>query len=178
MSVATKKRKPSNGVKRLHTAGSAETQADILAQSNAFQKLFGSPFGLSGGGGGGATFHRPIEVGLAQGCINKYREVILDGTDLDDLEVIKKSYTESVAHGSYEVGKWLSGELDDYRFNNLRIFIGIYTDEMIEHYNLKPEQYADRMTVIIWPYEDNERAVRYDNNTSMASPFNLGDLKP
>lgn len=93
------------------------------------------------------------------------------------------AYSWSIAFGGKDLEKWVfemvivkggQGKVD-----NIRIVLGIYTQDYVNKYNLD-KKYVGRLTAFLWPYLGHNKAeeITPAKQTVLLSPYNLGGLQP
>jgi len=121
-----------------------------------------------------------VDPTLAQSCIDDYEILYKSSAN----STILRAFTSSVSFSSPDLVTWLGevckpGATDT---NNLRICFGIYNIRMMSAY---PEisQHLNRLTVFIWPYNDNKKASYLKEDKVVRGggevpPYNIGSLYP
>lgn len=116
---------------------------------------------------------------LAEECIAKYDSIY---KTVQDTAAIKYAYTNNVAFGVNGLVNWMMDMADKTNVDNVRIFYGVYTERMAAAYPNKNIE-VGRLTMFLWPYRNNEKAV-YTNllgapdDPDTTEPFNLGNVQP
>lgn len=129
---------------------------DRLFKSNS-DKAFISP----------TIIQQPIKNKLAQDCISLYEHNYRSITKI----------TKSVSFDSDSLRLWLYS-LDTTKYTELRMFLGIYTKEIIKEYT-KSDTLIGRVSIFIWPYQGDKPAppgLRPKVVGESTDVFNLGDI--
>ncbi|HET8830071.1 MAG TPA: hypothetical protein VFM79_12055 [Pelobium sp.] len=120
--------------------------------------------------------NKPVDAAIAEKCVDLY---LSTKGRLNPKEIKKMLSTESVSFKMAELTPWLQDSLRNVKFDNMRVCLGVYDVPALENGN-KPDSLAGKLTVYLWPYLGDEKAVKSTNGAQpiKIKPFNLGDLHP
>ena len=110
-------------------------------------------------------FDQPIENKFAKECIKRYKK------EYGSI----KSYTESVSFRSDYLNQWLLSR-DVSTYKEIRMFLGIYTKEIIEKYG-KNKNLIGKLSIFLWASPEGKISVDTINDNG-DDFYNLGDIHP
>ena len=125
--------------------------------------------------------NRPVDTAIAKRCVGLY---VTTKTKMDVSAVKKMLKTESVSFQIAELKPWLDSTLRGVKFDNMRICLGVYDTDALRDGGRTEMSDAGRLTVYLWPYAGNKKAVKpkknptKDDEEEQVEPFNLGTLNP
>ncbi|RZK02983.1 MAG: hypothetical protein EOO43_23190 [Flavobacterium sp.] len=116
---------------------------------------------------------------LAMDCIRNYEKLYKPALNTDALQY---AFAKDVSFGVNGLLKWMINMKDSTNVDNIRVFYGVYTADMLAQYPNR-DITPGRLTVFIWPYNGSKKAV-YNNygvgegESDTTSAFNLGNVLP
>jgi hypothetical protein len=102
---------------------------------------------------------QPISISTAESMVRSYVDY------MTSLGVNMEEQTQDVAFTSNSLSEWMAEAMQ--HANEIKIFMGVYPEDAPS---------AGRLTVILWPYQDGERAKDTEGNE--IEPFNDGQNGP
>lgn len=124
--------------------------------------------------------NRPVDTAIAKRCVGLY----IDAKAKMDMNTFKKMVqTESVSFQMAELKPWMDSTLRGVEFDNIRVCFGVYDVGALRDGGRTEMSDAGKLTVYLWPYLGNEKAVKPKVNPvtggrDFVEPFNLGNLLP
>lgn len=116
----------------------------------------------------------PVNPDSAQLCIDNYVSI---RKSMNPKLLSKMLKTNYLSFNLKSLKKWLTNNVSDSKFTDIRIYFGAYTKDVLANAG-KPDSLANRLTVFLWPYNKNNPSISRDVANQQIQPYNFGQIYP
>lgn len=116
----------------------------------------------------------PVNPDSAQLCIDNYTSI---RKSMNPKILSKMLETNYISFNLKELKKWLTNNVSDSKFTDIRIYFGAYTKDVLANAH-KPDTLENRLTVFLWPYNKNNPSISRDGANQQIQPYNFGQIYP
>ncbi len=121
-----------------------------------------------------STWNQPVDVALGRACIDGY------------VANNSAKNTEYIRYSAKKLEAWLSSLKDSVEYDTIRVYMGIYTEDILKKYK-KPANWKGKMTTFLVPFKGKEYAKYKRDFPSLKGdtdegdsikPYNMGEIYP